>query len=138
MVSFVLSGFLVGGQVLARVRDDRFQLYDYATDRATRIFIPLIPACLFSAVASIVVFGHPPPLGQLLANMVGLNEIVTESLDINSADIRNLVLCLSRRAGLHRCEAHQRDDRTAPDNLRSCICHSADEVSGVLDIGCVC
>jgi len=83
LVFFVLSGFLVGGQVLARLHDGRFQLYDYATDRATRIFIPLIPACLFAAVASIVVFGHPPPIGQLLANMIGLNEIVTESLNTN-------------------------------------------------------
>jgi peptidoglycan/LPS O-acetylase OafA/YrhL len=83
LVFFVLSGFLVGGQVLARLRDGRFQLYDYAIDRATRIFIPLIPACLFAAVAAIIVFGHPPPIGQLLANMIGLNEIVTESLDTN-------------------------------------------------------
>jgi len=83
LVFFVLSGFLVGGQVLARLRDGRFHLYDYAIDRVTRIFIRLIPACLFAAVAAIVVFGHPPSVGQLLANMMGLNEIVTESLDTN-------------------------------------------------------
>jgi len=84
LVFFVLSGFLVGGQVLARLRDGRFKLYDYALDRTTRIFIPLIPACLLTGAIETFLFRQPPPFGQLIANMVGLNELVTDSLAINA------------------------------------------------------
>jgi peptidoglycan/LPS O-acetylase OafA/YrhL len=83
MVFFVLSGFLVGGQVLARCRQGRFQIYDYAIDRATRILIPLIPACLFTVAIDLFLFNQSPPIGQVIANMVGLNEIVTPSLETN-------------------------------------------------------
>lgn len=85
IVFFVLSGFLVGGRVLTRLRDRNFELYDYSVDRATRILIPLIPACLYTAAIGIVCFGEGPPVGQLIANMVGLNEIVTDSLGGNGA-----------------------------------------------------
>ena len=81
MVFFVLSGFLVGGQVLARCRQRLFQISDYAIDRSTRILIPLVPACLFAVAVEYYVFGRAPPVWQIIANMVGLNEIVTPSLD---------------------------------------------------------
>lgn len=84
IVFFVLSGFLVGGQVLARVRQGRFQIYDYAIDRSTRILIPLIPACLFTGAIALLLFNEPPHLGQLIANMVGLNEVVTQTLATNA------------------------------------------------------
>jgi peptidoglycan/LPS O-acetylase OafA/YrhL len=83
IVFFVLSGFLVGGQVLTRLRDGRFGEYDYIVDRTTRILIPLIPACLFTAAVDIFFYRQPPPIGQLIANMVGLNEIVADSLTNN-------------------------------------------------------
>jgi peptidoglycan/LPS O-acetylase OafA/YrhL len=83
MVFFVLSGFLVGGQVLARLRENRFDVEDYAIDRVTRIFIPLIPACLLTAAIGTFLFQQPPPLSHLIANMVGLNEIVNYSLPLN-------------------------------------------------------
>jgi peptidoglycan/LPS O-acetylase OafA/YrhL len=84
IVFFVLSGFVVGGDVLARVREGRFQIYDYSIDRSTRILIPLIPACLFAAVVTFFLTGELPPAGQLFANMVGLNEVITESLAANA------------------------------------------------------
>lgn len=83
MVFFVLSGFLVGGQVLARLRDGRFNLEDYAIDRTTRIFIPLIPACLLTAAISTFLFRQPPPLSHLIANMTGMTEVVNYSLPLN-------------------------------------------------------
>lgn len=83
MVFFVLSGFLVGGQVLARLKEGRFDLEDYAVDRVTRIFIPLIPACLLTAAIGTFLFRQPPPLSDLIANMTGLNEIVSYSLPLN-------------------------------------------------------
>lgn len=83
MVFFVLSGFLVGGQVLARLQEGRFNLNDYAIDRATRILIPLIPACLLTAAIDTFLFRQPPLWPQLLANMIGLNEIVADNLQFN-------------------------------------------------------
>jgi peptidoglycan/LPS O-acetylase OafA/YrhL len=83
MVFFVLSGFLVGGQVLARLRERRFDLEDYAVDRVTRIFIPLIPACLLTAAISTFLFRQPPLLSQLIANMTGMTEVVNYSLPLN-------------------------------------------------------
>jgi peptidoglycan/LPS O-acetylase OafA/YrhL len=81
MVFFVLSGFLVGGQVLHRLLQRTFDLYDYGIDRATRILIPLVPACLFAAGVQSILFHEPPPIGQLIGNMVGLNELLTDTLD---------------------------------------------------------
>ncbi len=81
MVFFVLSGFLVGGQVLHRLRQRTFDLQDYGIDRATRILIPLVPACLFAAGAQSILFHEPPSMGQLIGNMVGLNELLTDTLD---------------------------------------------------------
>jgi peptidoglycan/LPS O-acetylase OafA/YrhL len=83
MVFFVLSGFLVGGQVLARLKENRFDLEDYAIDRATRIFIPLIPACLLTAAIGTFLFQQPPPLSHLIVNMIGLSEVVNYSLPLN-------------------------------------------------------
>ena len=84
IVFFVLSGFLVGGQVLAHIRQSKFKISDYAINRATRILIPLIPACLFTAAIDLFVFGQPPNASQLVANMVGLNEVIASSLKTNS------------------------------------------------------
>lgn len=84
IVFFVLSGFVVGGDVLARVREGRFQIFDYGLDRSTRILIPLIPACLFAAAVAFVLSNNVPSVGQVVANMVGLNEVVTESLAANA------------------------------------------------------
>jgi len=84
VVFFVLSGFLVGGQVIARLRQKRFQIDTYFTDRATRILIPLIPACLFTAAVDFFWLHEPVHLGQLIANMVGLNEVITQSLATNA------------------------------------------------------
>jgi peptidoglycan/LPS O-acetylase OafA/YrhL len=83
IVFFALSGFLVGGQVLFRIRHAKFRLSDYAIDRVTRILIPLIPACLFTAAIDFSMFRRPPHVGQLAANMLGLNEIVAPTLETN-------------------------------------------------------
>lgn len=47
------------------------------------IFIPLIPACLLTAAVETFLFRQPTPIGQFIANMVGLKEIVTDSLATN-------------------------------------------------------
>jgi peptidoglycan/LPS O-acetylase OafA/YrhL len=83
MIFFVLSGFLVGGQVLTRLKEDRFGLEEYALDRVTRIFIPLVPACLLTAAISTFLFQQPPSLLSLIANMTGMSEVVNYSLPLN-------------------------------------------------------
>jgi peptidoglycan/LPS O-acetylase OafA/YrhL len=70
-VFFVLSGFLVGGRLMERVSLGTFKPRDYVIDRATRIWIPLIPALLWSAyVASWV--GMPYTWGDVVGNALGL------------------------------------------------------------------
>lgn len=80
IVFFVLSGFLVGGQVINRVREGRFTIAAYVLDRTTRIFIPLIPACLFTVALSWLVFGQEPSWSQTLLNMWGLNGVLAATL----------------------------------------------------------
>ena len=43
---FVISGFLVGGKVLADIQQDRFDFKRYAINRVSRLYIVLIPALL--------------------------------------------------------------------------------------------
>jgi peptidoglycan/LPS O-acetylase OafA/YrhL len=46
LIFFVMSGFLVGGKALERMRERRFNLVDYSIDRTVRIVLPLISALL--------------------------------------------------------------------------------------------
>lgn len=50
IVFFLLSGFLVGGRLVERLQDGTFRVWDYALDRFTRIYIPLLPALVVSGV----------------------------------------------------------------------------------------
>jgi peptidoglycan/LPS O-acetylase OafA/YrhL len=47
LVFFVLSGFLVGGKSLIRIREHKFDVKSYALDRSVRILLPLIGLLLF-------------------------------------------------------------------------------------------
>jgi peptidoglycan/LPS O-acetylase OafA/YrhL len=47
LVFFVLSGFLVGGKSIVRIREHKFDVKSYALDRCVRIFLPLIGSLLF-------------------------------------------------------------------------------------------
>ncbi len=71
IVFFVLSGFLVGGKLIERVGQGAFRPLDYVIDRATRIWVPLIPALLWSAyVASLL--GMPYTWGDWAGNALGV------------------------------------------------------------------
>jgi peptidoglycan/LPS O-acetylase OafA/YrhL len=48
-VFFVLSGYLVGAMGLAKAGAGRFHPREYAIDRATRIFLPFVPALVLTA-----------------------------------------------------------------------------------------
>jgi peptidoglycan/LPS O-acetylase OafA/YrhL len=80
LVFFVLSGLLVGGQIISRVKSGRFDWGTYAIDRVSRIFLPLIPAVAISAAIGVLVLGHSPGLLEIFANTFGLNGIMTETM----------------------------------------------------------
>jgi peptidoglycan/LPS O-acetylase OafA/YrhL len=73
LVFFVLSGALVGGQIIRRTIEGRFSVSDYAIDRVTRIFIPLIPAYIVAVIVQSFVLHAPPSLASFIANVTGLN-----------------------------------------------------------------
>lgn len=58
MVFFVLSGFLVGGSVLAN--RDKFKLADYMIARLTRLWVVLIPALLVTFLVDEFLAAHHP------------------------------------------------------------------------------
>jgi len=80
LIFFVLSGYLVGGQVIKHVREGRFSIGAYALERSTRIFIPLIPACIFTVAIAWLTLGQASNWLQMLLNMLGLNGVLTATL----------------------------------------------------------
>lgn len=74
VVFFVLSGFLVGGKVLERVIHDTFEFREYAIDRISRIYVPLLPALFLSAVVGLVC-GLPVTARDFFGNLIGLQGI---------------------------------------------------------------
>ena len=48
MAFFVISGYLVGGKLIERVKRDNFEIDRYVIDRFTRIYVPLFPALLLT------------------------------------------------------------------------------------------
>ncbi len=70
-VFFVLSGFLVGGKVLERINNGTFAAREYAIDRISRIWVPLIRALIWSALVAYLV-GIPLSMIDFVGNMMGL------------------------------------------------------------------
>ncbi|MDR1543302.1 MAG: acyltransferase [Prevotellaceae bacterium] len=71
---FVLSGFLVGGKVIQRLKEGTFEIKSYAIDRAVRIFLPLIATLLF-IIAINIITGKPNNALQLIGNLFSLQGI---------------------------------------------------------------
>ena len=83
IVFFVLSGFLVGGQVIRHCQQARFDIRSYVIERGTRILLPLVPACLLTVAVGWFAFGMEPNWLQVIANMFGLNGVAVETLSNN-------------------------------------------------------
>lgn len=83
LVFFVMSGYLVGGQIIRRLEDGTFSLRSYSVDRISRIFLPLIPACLLTAALNYMFFDIHPDATVLFGNMLGLNGILIPTLPLN-------------------------------------------------------
>lgn len=78
-VFFILSGFLVGGKGLERIKSDTFKLRGYAVDRFCRIMVPLCAAVvLYMIVAPIV--GQDYSMWTVVGNLLNLQCIVCEPL----------------------------------------------------------
>lgn len=75
VVFFVLSGYLVGGSIIRKIAEHRFDLPQFALDRASRIWVPLLPALIFSFVVA-AACGIDAPLGDLAGNMLGLQGVI--------------------------------------------------------------
>lgn len=75
LVFFVLSGFLVGGKILARLGNGSFDLREYVIDRISRIWVPLIPAMLWSA--AVALWLEKPVTGRAaLGTLLGLQGVL--------------------------------------------------------------
>lgn len=74
LLFFVLSGFLVGGRIIEKVRGGTFSVSHYALDRSCRILIPLFSALLLVAVQWIVT-GENFSWICLLGNMLSLQGV---------------------------------------------------------------
>lgn len=60
MVFFVLSGFFVGGSVLAR--GDAFRFRDYLAARLARLWVVLLPALIFTAIVDHAIYLISPDI----------------------------------------------------------------------------
>lgn len=78
LVFFVLSGFLVGGKVIERLESGTFNLRNYVIDRFTRIWVPLIPALVWSALVAQLV-DKPLSWFDLWGNLAGLQGVFVKS-----------------------------------------------------------
>lgn len=81
-VFFVLSGFLVGGKALERIIRGQFRVGDYAVDRISRIYVPLLPALLLSALVAMY-RGDAFTIGGLVGNLLGFQGLTTEPFALN-------------------------------------------------------
>jgi peptidoglycan/LPS O-acetylase OafA/YrhL len=84
LVFFVLSGFLVGGPAIDRALQKQFDARAYAIDRATRIFVPLIPACILTVAIGSLALNSKSDWLQVGLNVVGLNEVFGATLATNA------------------------------------------------------
>lgn len=82
LIFFVLSGFLVGGKALERLRDGSFNMQSYIIDRTTRIFIPLIPAIVLTIMVDIAI-AHPLNWFQIIGNIFAMQGVSTTELADN-------------------------------------------------------
>jgi len=80
IVFFALSGYLVGGKVIARLVDGDFSPTAYAVDRITRIWLPLTPALVLSGLLAP---GSESPK-VWVGNLVGLQGVLVPNLGGNA------------------------------------------------------
>jgi peptidoglycan/LPS O-acetylase OafA/YrhL len=80
---FVLSGYLVGGRAIDRMAKQVFRPTDYAIDRLTRVFVPLLPALVLTAVIGVAVGNEDTGPLVFLGNLLGLQQVFVPSYGSN-------------------------------------------------------
>lgn len=72
MLFFILSGFLI---TYSSMRKENYTATEYLIDRASRIFVPYVPALLFIAAAGIIFkLSGPIDIGTFISNAVMLQD----------------------------------------------------------------
>lgn len=82
LIFFVLSGYLVGGKLIERVLKGDFSWRGYLCDRASRIFVPLVPAVLLSFLVGRLLRA-PDDGWNAMANLLALQGVVVGPLSVN-------------------------------------------------------
>lgn len=80
---FVLSGFLVGGKLIERCLHGEFDVNSYVVDRATRIYVTLIPAIALSVLLGLLRSKYTEPQ-VLIGNLLGLQGVFVDSVAGNA------------------------------------------------------
>lgn len=83
IVFFVLSGFLVGGMGLEKLREGSLDLKEYVIARFSRVYPPLLVAVLFFLVTATILseyHGMDISWGRVLGNLLCLQGICCKSL----------------------------------------------------------
>jgi peptidoglycan/LPS O-acetylase OafA/YrhL len=81
---FVLSGFLVGGKAIERVRLGGFNWRQFALDRCTRVMMPLLPTIGVTMLIGWWV-NLPCSWGEAMTSMIGLQGILMDAPKANQA-----------------------------------------------------
>ncbi len=80
---FVLSGWLVGGHTIRKVRAGTFDAAAYAADRFSRVYVPLVPALLFTA-AVVNVLDQYLPRARFVACLFAVQDVWVKTPDVNA------------------------------------------------------
>ncbi|MFD2872545.1 acyltransferase family protein [Mucilaginibacter ximonensis] len=75
MVFFVLSGFLVGGKLIQRLKEGTFDLRSYTIDRTVRIFLPLTSAIILIFISNTIT-GQKYGIIDYFGNLLSLQDIL--------------------------------------------------------------
>lgn len=84
VIFFVLSGYLVAGKALERMTQGTFVPVDYAIDRITRIWVPLIPAMVLTAFLSNHFPAEIPSAPVWAGNLFGLQTVLVPNFCENA------------------------------------------------------
>lgn len=76
---FILSGFLVGGPGLERIKNGTFRLRSYTIDRSVRIILPLISAIVLYIIVALCI-GEELYWGRVIGNLLSLQCFCCEPL----------------------------------------------------------
>lgn len=80
IVFFVLSGFLVGGRGLERIKSGTLNVKSYFVDRFSRIYPPLVISIIFYYITSLFVPTAEWSFSIALGNLLNLQGVVCKSL----------------------------------------------------------